>query len=190
MLALIPISKPIARKACSGFTLIELLIVLAMVGILSTLAVPSFRMLTNNQALSNAASDLLSATIQARSTALKLNLRTIVQPVSGNDWRTGWRVYVDMNTNAVYDEGVDTLIQAREPLAEDIAIANSSGSGDSNSVNLFGFNGDGFLASIGGSFNGSVLMQSNYTSRKKFIAISRVGRARVCDPTSTPGCEP
>lgn len=190
MLALVRKGSRPDRRASLGFTLIELLIVLVMVGVLATLAVPSLRALASNQALSNAASDLLSANIQARSVALKVNRRTIVQPISGGDWRTGWRVYVDTNMNATFDDGVDTLILTREPLGPDITIGSLSGSGDNQSVALFGFDGDGFLASISGNFNGSVLMHSGLTAREKIISVSRVGRGRICDEKQTPGCSP
>lgn len=183
------------RRKSGGFTLIELLVVLVLIGVLATLAVPSFRALASNQALSNAASDLLSANIQARSVALKVNRRTIVQPISGTDWRTGWRAYVDMNGNSAYDVGVDTLILTRDALAPDIAIGTLSGSGENLSVSLLGFDGDGFLATVGGSNAGSVLMQSSFTGNKKFMVMSRVGRARICDypkltPDVLPACAP
>lgn len=161
-----------------------------MVGILATLAVPSFRDLASNQALSNAASDLLSASIQARSVALKGNRRTIVQPISDGNWRTGWRVYVDVNMNGTYETTVDTLILTREPLSPDITIVKILGSGDGKSVVLYGFDGDGFLANVNGNFNGSVVMRSAFTAREKIMSVSRVGRARICDEKQAPGCSP
>ena len=178
------------RLGARGFTVIEIIVVLALVGILSTLAIPSLRVLLNNQALSNSASDFLSGVIQARSAALKANRRAIIQPILDNDWRTGWMVYIDINSNGVYDASVDTLVLTREPLPADVAINSGTGSGDSATVTVFGFSADGFLEAISGSRNGSVVMQSSFTGRKKFITVSKVGRARICDPVASPGCEP
>lgn len=182
--------KHASPKALLGFTVIEVMVVLALVGVLATLSMPSLRVLLNNQVLSNTASDFLSGAIQARSSALKANRRVLIQPVSGTDWRTGWFVYVDVNNNATYDASVDTLILTREALPTDVSIGSLTGSGDGLSVSLFAFGPDGFLENISGSYNGSVLMQSTFTSRKKYIVISRVGRARICDPVATAGCEP
>lgn len=182
--------KQARRFGLRGFTVIEVMVVLALVGILATLSMPSLQVLLNNQALSNSASDFLSGAIQARSSALKANRRVVMQPVSGADWRTGWVIYVDVNNNAVYDSSVDTLVLTREALPTDVSIGSLSGSGDGASISLIGFSADGFLESISGSYNGSVLMQSSFTSRKKYIVVSRVGRARICDPAANAGCEP
>lgn len=173
-----------------GFTLIELLAVLAIVAILGALAVPGMQSMARNQALSGAASDLMAATLQARSVALTNNRRTLLQPVSDNDWRTGWRIFIDMNSNGAYDAGTDTLISTREPLNNDIIVGNLAGTGDNKSISVIGFGGDGFLASVGSSQNGTVLFESAYTGRKKYLVVARVGRARICDPKITPGCEP
>lgn len=176
------------QSTCRGFTLIELLVTLALAAILSTIAVPSIRALVANQALSNSASDFLSALIQARSAALKNNQRTIIQPITNADWRTGWRVYVDTNSNATYDENVDTLVLTRQALSGDISIVTTTGF--QASVQIFGFGSDGFLSTISGSNAGSVVMQSSYTSRRKYVSVSRLGRGRICDPVQSPGCEP
>lgn len=178
-----------ARKH-AGFTLIELLIVLVLISVLSVLAIPSLQQMAKNQTLSNTSSDFMGAILQARSAALSNNRRTLLQPLTGTDWRTGWRIYIDMNTNGTYDAGTDTLIASRDAMDGDINIGALSGSGDNVSITVIGFNGDGFLTTIGTSLNGSILLQSTLTGRKKYVVVSRVGRARICDPITTPGCEP
>lgn len=173
-----------------GFTLIELLVVIAIVAVLGSLAIPGMQAIASNQALSNAASDLMAATLQARSAALANNRRTVVRPLSDGDWRTGWRIYIDMNANGTYEANTDTLVATRDPLPVDIALGSLTGSGDNVSIEVIGFGGDGFLQAVGSSQNGSILMQSTRTGRQKYIVVSRMGRARICDPVTTPGCAP
>ena len=182
-----------APRSVSGFTLIELLVTMALVGIIATLVVPSFRTMAANQVLSGAASDLMSSALQARSAALKFNRRVLVQPQSGSDWRTGWIVYVDVDKNATYDSSTDTLLATSPPLSSDIAIGSLTGTAENQSISVIGYDPDGFLATVGTSGNGSILMSSSFTQRQKYVIVSRVGRVRLCDPKvnpSTGSCPP
>lgn len=74
-----------------GFTLIEALVVIAMVGVLLTLAAPSFSTFTSSQRVKTASFDLYAALIFARSEAIKRRANVTVTPVSG-DWKNGWTI--------------------------------------------------------------------------------------------------
>lgn len=75
----------------SGFTLIELLIVVTVVAVLSSMAVPAFRELRASIQVRTAASDLMSSLMLARSEALKRNATVDVKP-SVDGWAGGWTV--------------------------------------------------------------------------------------------------
>lgn len=78
------------KKPVGGFTLVELLVVIVLLGILTTLAVPSFNQYQATQSVRNAASDLVFAMNFARSEAVKRN--TDVTVSANSTWDGGWLV--------------------------------------------------------------------------------------------------
>lgn len=74
-----------------GFTLAELLVTITVIGILASLAVPSFREFIAAQRVKNASFNIMSALTLARSEALKRNANVTITP-SGGAWASGWTI--------------------------------------------------------------------------------------------------
>jgi type IV fimbrial biogenesis protein FimT len=69
-----------------------MLIVLAVIGILATVALPSFKSLTQSQQVKNAGFELYASLNLARSEAIKRNSDVTVSPASAGNWQSGWTV--------------------------------------------------------------------------------------------------
>jgi type IV fimbrial biogenesis protein FimT len=76
-----------------GFTIIELLVVVAVVAISLTIALPSFQAFVLNGRISTETNNLVSALNIARSEAVKRGARVSISAVGGN-WNNGWEVKV------------------------------------------------------------------------------------------------
>ena len=112
--------KSQAYRRERGFTLLELMISLSIAAILVTMAVPSFRNLMLNNALTAAGNDLLASLQTARGEALKRN-QQVVLCLTANVTATtpacsgagaaanAWFVFQDTNANGAYDAGEPVL---------------------------------------------------------------------------------
>jgi prepilin-type N-terminal cleavage/methylation domain-containing protein len=98
--------RPIFRRAPLGFTLIESLVVVAILALLMSVALPSFNTVVRKFRLNAAASALSASLQQARSEAIKANSRVLVCPkrlwvnscTSTSDWAVnGWIVCYDLD---------------------------------------------------------------------------------------------
>lgn len=92
-------------RRCDGFTLLEALVVVAILGILASIAAPSFRDLIASQRVKSVASDLHMGLIKTRSEAIKLNTLVTLTPKTGG-WQNGWKIqYVNpLNVIVVLDD--------------------------------------------------------------------------------------
>lgn len=77
------------RRNSSGFTLIELMLVVALMAILFTVAIPNFTSFISNQQVKAASFELVSVLSYARSEAIKLNQNVVLNSKDGN-WKNGW----------------------------------------------------------------------------------------------------
>lgn len=172
----------------TGFTLIELLVTIAVAAILLTVAVPSFRSLTQNNRMSTQANELTSALSLSRSEAIKRGQRiTVCASTNGatcntNNWENGWIVFSDTNGNQTVD-AVDTLLRVTGALETGKTLRSS------------GFSNAGFIqyASSGlalaqnpdeGTFT---LCDDRGATSARGVIVGATGRIKASDDSNSDG---
>lgn len=75
----------------TGFTLIEAMVVVSILAVLAGLGTPAFREMIASQRVRNAASDLLSDMMLARSEAIRRNTPITISAIDAS-WSNGWTV--------------------------------------------------------------------------------------------------
>lgn len=175
-----------------GFTLLELMVTVAIVAILTSLAVPALQRFVTARGVIAQADELAASLRLARSSALRLNAQVAICASSTPNaaapacattaaWKSGWLVFVDRAANGTYDSSVDTLIRAQTPVSavSDITEAN-------NTVN-YRFYANG-LPTAKASFKvlpNLATTDSSYTSTARTVCLNKVGRALVQTGTGT-----
>lgn len=138
----------IHRGRGAGFTLVEVLITMAVAGILLSIAVPSFRYVTNSNRIAGEQNGLVGDLQFARAEAIKEG-RTVTVCVStdGNTcantatWQSGWIVFSDPTDVGVHDAG-ETVFRVQKTFSStDTFLA-------SNNVFAITFNRDGYAVGI------------------------------------------
>jgi len=98
-----------AHVVMRGFTLIEALVVLAILGILVTIAAPSLRDMVIASRVRSAASDLFESMLLARSEAIKRGTSVDIIP-TGGDWAAGWTVQAGATVIQSHDASQDVTV--------------------------------------------------------------------------------
>jgi type IV fimbrial biogenesis protein FimT/type IV fimbrial biogenesis protein FimU len=116
-----------------GFTLIELLVTIAIVSILSILALPSFSDFRVKMRIENQVTELNRLLLTARNSAINSGLNTTVCPLnSSSNCTNDWSGDISVFTNATGDTdkfgGNDTLVKVKEAIkAKDtVKISNNA----------------------------------------------------------------
>lgn len=174
------------RSLTSGFTLIEFLVTLAVLGVLGSLAAPSFTTYLRNAQLTSTANSFLSIVNAARSEGMKRNLNAYVTPSNGlNDWTVGWKAFVDVDFSGDFSSA-DILVAEHGSLPEYLTITANGTAAVSSSYILY--DGSGFSKTKDGGFGASTLTfqrtDNTEFSNIRRIKIASTGRIRVCTPKS------
>jgi type IV fimbrial biogenesis protein FimT len=139
-------------------TMVELLVTLTLVGILMSIAVPSYRYITYSNRASSEVNALLGEMQFARAEAIKEGQFVTVCPstngtgctAGSTTWNTGWIVFSDVNGNAAVDGG-DTVIQVQKGFA-----VTSDQFVSDNNVSAITFNRQGFVSGLPATANGYI----------------------------------
>ncbi len=153
----------------SGFTIIELMVVIAIISILATLAIPNFFTWRPKRQLSAATKDVFAVMQYARSRALKDNASVGLLFDKANETYT---VFVDNGAGANADNGTQdgdepTLKRGRMPAGVDLVSTTLAGD------QVF-FDSRGLLSNAGGTVS-----LKNSLNVTKGIEVIRTGNSRI-----------
>ena len=112
------------RQSQAGFTIIELMVVITIIGVLASFAIPSFNSMIYDNRRTTVVNELLANLMLARAEAAKRG-----QPVSvcgltssggtsctgGTTWDYGWMVFLDPDGNGAIANASDVLAKYVNP---------------------------------------------------------------------------
>ncbi len=170
-----------------GLTLPELMITLTVMAILVSLSAPSVRGLISDRQVVNAAQVLHTSLMMARSEAVKrATTISLCKSDDGSscdndldDWRSGWLIFADENSDGEYDSDNDHLIRV-------YATQDELDQMDWNRGDGLSFDSRGRLNVINGTFSLCKNLDSEFEQRK--VVLIGSGRARVLEVTGTGQC--
>jgi type IV fimbrial biogenesis protein FimT len=176
-------NRLVPRPKSAGFTLAELLVVLALLALLLTIAVPAMTASINTLRLNSVSATFVAHLHLSRSESIKRNGRVVMckSPLAGvcassGGWEQGWLVFHDVNNNARLDSG-EAVIQQEGPIASDLFF-----SGNQNVAKYVSYSPLGTAKLTSGAFQaGTVTLcqRSDWRNESRQIVISGTGRPRI-----------
>jgi type IV fimbrial biogenesis protein FimT len=118
----------------AGFTMMELIVVLAIVSIVSLIAMPDGSQYRNDTRLRAATNDMVVAMQASRAEAVGRNAATTICVKNADStncagsagWHEGWIIFVDPDQDANVDGG-EEIVQIHDPLQGKLTMYGTSG---------------------------------------------------------------
>lgn len=163
-----------AQPGTRGFTIIELLITVAVLGVLVSLALPSFVTFINNGRISGASNEMLGDISYARSEAATRQA-DVAMCVSvdqatcapGQTWDLGRLIWVDSNADGLLTVG-EPILRVSQSMSSTLVISTGFGGADVIRFRPFG----GLRPATGGSLR----LCPSSGSAGRTISVAATGR--------------
>lgn len=166
------------------------MVTIAILAILSMIAIPSFNQLIASVRVTTATNDLFGSLQEAKSEAIRRGSRITLCPSTDGStcqtttptWTVGWISFVDTtrDTDAVVDSG-EAILKVTQSTSADVIIQAST--------DYASFSSDGTAKTINGAFLNSTVRVCHPSSalsndaRARDIRILRTGRVLITKPT-------
>jgi type IV fimbrial biogenesis protein FimT len=173
-----------------GFTLLELLVTLAVVAVVTALAVPTMSASIRRSHIAAAHNEFLSSLYLLRSEAIKRN--RVVKMCRSRDadpprcdgsadggWHTGWTMWVDVDGNDQIESG-EVVITRQPSLRGEVRLT-----GNSNIAERVAFRSNGATLGAG---NGTFTICMPGSPFRRELILSRTGRIRVREVAGDGSC--
>lgn len=166
-----------------GFSLVESLCVVAVLGILAGVAVPSLQSMGGSMQVSGASNELLADLLLARSEAIKRKARVVVCKsgdgqacATSGTWQQGWIVFADLDGNGL--RAADEPLLQRQPGGPSALRI----SGNASMASYVAYVANGSTRLTNGGFQAGTLtvcQASRQATPARQIVINATGRPRV-----------
>ena len=166
-----------ARSTISGYTLVEMLITLAVITVLTAMAIPSLSKMVDSVRLNSTASIIKRQLMTAKTRAVTNPIFHCGVYVNGNAYPPYMKTFSDTNSNNVYDAGEKVYDSTALPVFITMKVPGGSAAKKDSAII---FRGDGSAYNTDNRKNKIKLCMRRDTTKAKTISVLAItGRIRL-----------